>query len=99
MPHTEDGSGHRIEDGAPSPVDALLAADAGAFRALCGEYAGVAGVGVAPAQAGVQGPGLDGVVAVAGAGDGELPQWSALAEFPTSMTPALCHRQESPDEL
>lgn len=32
------------------------------------------GVGVAPAQVGVQGPGLRGVVAVVGVADGELPQ-------------------------
>jgi hypothetical protein len=38
----------------------------------------VAGVGVAPAQVGMQGPGLHGVVGVVGVGDGELPQWSEV---------------------
>lgn len=39
-----------------SPADAFLTAGAGGFPALCGEYVGVAGVGVAPAQVGVRGP-------------------------------------------
>ena len=55
-------------------ADALLAADAGAFAALGGQDVGVAGVGVAPAQVGVQLAGLDGVVGVVGVGEGELPQ-------------------------
>ena len=58
-----------------APADAFLAADAGAFAALGCENVGVTGVGVAPAQVGVRGPGLDGVVAVVGVGDRELPQW------------------------
>ncbi len=49
--------------GSVAPADAFLAADAGAFSALGGQHVGVTGVGVAPAQIGVQGPGLDGVVA------------------------------------
>lgn len=56
------------------PADALLAADVGAFLALGGEYVGVAGVGVAPAQEVLQGLGLRGVAAVVGVGQGELPQ-------------------------
>lgn len=50
----------RCGQGKSAPADALLAADAGAFTALGGQDIGVAGVGVAPAQAGLQGPGLDG---------------------------------------
>ena len=65
-------------EGASAPADALLAADAGAFAALGGEDVGVAGVGVAPAQVGVQGPGLDGVVGVVGVGQGELPKGSEV---------------------
>jgi hypothetical protein len=56
-----DGSGGGCE-GACAPADACLAADAGAFLALSGEDVGVAGVGVAPAQVAVEGPGLHGVV-------------------------------------
>ena len=62
--------------GASAPADAFLAADAGAFSALGSEHVGVAGVSVAPAQVGVQGPGLHGVVGVVGVGHGELPQRS-----------------------
>jgi hypothetical protein len=40
--------------GTAAPAEAFLAADAGAFAALGGEYIGVAGVGVAPAQIGVE---------------------------------------------
>jgi hypothetical protein len=40
---------------------------------LGGEDVGVASILVAPAQVGVQSPGLDGLVAVVGVGDGELP--------------------------
>jgi hypothetical protein len=60
--------------GTAAPAEAFLAADAGAFAALGGEYIGVAGVGVAPAQIGVQGTSLDGMAAVVGVGQGELAQ-------------------------
>jgi len=50
--------------GTCAPADALLVADAGAFLALSGEDVGMAGVGVAPAQIGVECPGLRGVVGV-----------------------------------
>lgn len=45
-----------------APAEALLATDTGALLALGGEHVGVTGVLVTPAQVGVQGPGLDGVV-------------------------------------
>jgi hypothetical protein len=48
---------------------------------LRGEYVGVAGVCVAPAQVAVQGPGLRGVAAVVGVGQGELaqrPKWASI---------------------
>jgi hypothetical protein len=48
-----------------------FAADPGAFPALGGEDVGVAGVGVAPVQVGVQGAGGRRVVGVVGAGDEE----------------------------
>lgn len=54
------GSGNGFER-ASTPADALLAADAGAFLTL-GQNVAVAGVGIAPAEIGVQGPGLHGVV-------------------------------------
>jgi hypothetical protein len=60
--------------GASAPADAPFAADAGAFLALSGEDVGVAGVGVVPVQVAVQGPGLRGMTAVVGVGQGELPQ-------------------------
>jgi hypothetical protein len=56
---------------------------------LGGEDVGVTGVLVAPSQVGVQGPGLDRVVAVVGVGDGELPERSEV------LTP---HRVSSPTE-
>lgn len=61
-----------------APAQALLAADAGLLAALGREDSWMAGVGVAPAQVGVQGVSLDGVVAVVGVGDGELPQWPEM---------------------
>lgn len=61
-------------EGASAPADAFLAADAGAFLALGGEYVGVARVGVTPAQVAVQGLDLRGVAAVVGVGQGELQQ-------------------------
>lgn len=61
-----------------APANALLPADTGAFATLGGRHVGVAGVRVAPAEAGVEGSGLRGVVAVVGVGDGELPQWSEV---------------------
>lgn len=61
-----------------SPAQALLAADAGSFAALGSQDVGVAGVGVAPAQVGVQRAGLGGVVGVVGVREGELPQWSEV---------------------
>jgi hypothetical protein len=67
---------------ASAPAVALLAANAGALPALDGEDVEVAGVGVAPAQVGVQGPGLDGVAAVVEVGDGELSQRSSVACSP-----------------
>ena len=60
-------------EGASAPADTLLASDAGTFFAFGGQDVAVACVGVAPAQVGVQGPGLHGVVGVVGVGDGELP--------------------------
>ncbi|PNG91927.1 hypothetical protein SMF913_27392 [Streptomyces malaysiensis] len=57
---------------------APVAADAGAFLALGGEYLGVAGVGVAPAQVAVQGSDLRGMAAVVRVGQGELPQWAEV---------------------
>ncbi len=47
-----------------APAVAFLAADPGAFAALGGQDVGVAGVGVAPAQVGLQVPGQDGVVGI-----------------------------------
>jgi hypothetical protein len=41
-----------------------FAADAGAFAALGGQHAGVAGVGITPAQAGLQLAGQRGVIPV-----------------------------------
>jgi hypothetical protein len=46
----------------------------GPLLSLSGEHVRVAGVLVAPSQIGVQGAGLDVVVAVVGVGDRELPQ-------------------------
>ena len=45
-----------------APAASSLGADSGAFAALCGEEVGVSGVGVAPAQVGVQAAGQHGVV-------------------------------------
>lgn len=45
---------------------------------VVGEDIGVAGVGFASAQVGVQGPGLDRAVAVVRDSDGELPQGSEV---------------------
>jgi hypothetical protein len=42
---------------ASAPADAFLAADAGTLAPLGREDVGVAGVGVAPAQVAMQGPG------------------------------------------
>lgn len=50
----------------------------GAFLALGGQDVGVAGVGVAPAQVPVQSPGLRGMAAMVGVGQGELPQQSEV---------------------
>ena len=66
-------SGYGFE-GASSPSDAFLASQASAFLALGGQDVAVAGVGVAPAQVGVQGLRLHGVVGMVRIGDGELPQ-------------------------
>jgi hypothetical protein len=41
-----------------------LAAEAGAFAALSGQHAGVAGVGITPAQVVLQPPGQRGVIPV-----------------------------------
>ena len=57
-----------------SPFVAFLGSDSGAFAALGGEEVGVAGVGVAPAQVGVQAAGEDGVVGVVGVVQDELAQ-------------------------
>ncbi|GGZ40073.1 hypothetical protein GCM10010344_00640 [Streptomyces bluensis] len=56
----------------PSPSEALLAVDAGAFAPLGGQDVGVAGVGVAPAQVGVQGSELDPAVRMVRLGGREL---------------------------
>lgn len=63
------GSG--CSGGGLAPASLAFAADAGSFAALGGQDVGVAGVGVAPAQVGVQFPGQDGVVRVIRAGDHE----------------------------
>ncbi|BCM64882.1 hypothetical protein EASAB2608_00216 [Streptomyces sp. EAS-AB2608] len=54
----------RASERASAPANAFLAADAGPFSALSGQDVGMAGVGVAPSQIGVQGLGLRGVAAV-----------------------------------
>jgi hypothetical protein len=64
----------RGKGGSAAPADSLLAADACALSALDCEGLGVSGVLVAPAQVGVQSPGLHVVIGVVGVGDGELPQ-------------------------
>lgn len=69
-PHgSSGGAGERSS----APADAFLAADAdaGAFAALGGQDVGVACVGVAPAQVGVQFAGQGGVVRMVRAGDHE----------------------------
>ncbi|GHE14596.1 hypothetical protein GCM10010339_85820 [Streptomyces alanosinicus] len=66
-------------EGASSPADAFLAADAGTLAALGGQDLGVAGVGVAPAEVAVQFADLDRVVRVVRVGERELPQWSSPA--------------------
>lgn len=55
-----------------------LTSDAGAFTSLIREDVGVAAVLVAPAQVGVQGPGLDDVVGMVGVGQRELSQRSEV---------------------
>ena len=54
---------------APAPV--ALTADPGTFAALGGEHVGMPGVGVAPAQMGVQRPGEHHMVGVIGAAENE----------------------------
>jgi hypothetical protein len=51
-----------------------FAADAGAFATLGGEYVGVTGVGIAPAQVGVQVAGEHRVVGMVGAAEDEGAQ-------------------------
>jgi integrase-like protein len=78
-------------EGASAPAEALLAADTGAFAALGCQDLGVAGVGVAPAQVGVQGPGLNGVVGVVGVGQRELPQgpkWASIGSAEEALVGA-----------
>jgi hypothetical protein len=56
-------------------------ADAGAFAALGGQHVGVSGVGVAPAQVGVQVAGQDDVVGVVGVGHRDIrsgPNWASI---------------------
>lgn len=64
------GQVHRVSGrfgaGAAAPADAFLAADACSFAALRGQDVEVSGVGVAPAQIGVQCTGLHRVVRVFG---------------------------------
>jgi hypothetical protein len=60
-----------------------FAAHAGAFAALGGEDVGVSGVGVAPAQVGVQVAGQDNVVGVVGVGLGDA---SLLGRVPAVAT-------------
>lgn len=56
----------------------------------------MAGVGVAPAEVSMRGPGLHGVVGVVGVGDGELPQRSEVRfDLLCRFTP---HRRSSPTE-
>ena len=55
-----------------------FAADAGAFAALRGQDLGIAGVGVAPAQVGLQLSGKGEVVGVVGVTDHEPPQRSEV---------------------
>lgn len=57
-----------------APAAVSLGSDAGAFTALRGEYCGVAGVGVAPSQVGVQPAGQHGVVRVVGVVEHKLSQ-------------------------
>ncbi|MDX6330211.1 MAG: hypothetical protein QOI83_2594 [Streptomycetaceae bacterium] len=51
----------------------LLAADAGTLPVLGGRHVAMAGAGIAPAQVTLELAGADGVIEVAGAGQGELP--------------------------
>jgi hypothetical protein len=55
-----------------------FAADAGPFAALGGKDVGVAGVGVAPAQVGLQLAGQDGVVGVVRGAEDEGAQRAEL---------------------
>ena len=57
-----------------APAVAFLGSGSGAFAALRGEQVGVSGVGVAPAQVGVQPTGQHGVVGVLGVVEHELAQ-------------------------
>jgi hypothetical protein len=43
-----------LGDGLAAPADPILAADSGAFAALCAEHAWMSGVDVAPPQVGVE---------------------------------------------
>ena len=58
-----------------------FAADPGAFSALCGEDVGIAGVGVAPAQVGLQPARQHGLVGVIGCAHGEGAQRPNLASI------------------
>jgi hypothetical protein len=57
-----------------APAAVVLAADAGAFSPFSGEYVGMAGVGVAPPQVGVQRASERDVVGVGGVGQHEGAQ-------------------------
>ena len=60
--------------GGSSPAAALLGSDPGSFAALCGEELGGSGVGVAPAEVGLQPAGEHDVVGIVGVVQHELAQ-------------------------
>lgn len=60
--YARHGSGHGLDDGAPSPAGAFLAAYEDTFSPSCGENVAMAGVAVAPTRVGVQGPSPTGAV-------------------------------------
>ena len=73
-----------------TPGECLLAADAGALPALCGEDAGVAGVGASSAQdIAVQSLGLRWMNAMVRIRQGELPQRTSGQATPILGIPHL----------
>ncbi len=60
------------------PSGCLLAADTGAFLAFGGQDVMVAGMGIAPAEAAVQGPGLHSAAGAVRVGHRALPQRSGM---------------------